>query len=189
MNTLPQFIARRRSIFPPSYTGERITEEKIDLLLEAANTAPTHKFTEPWRFKIYADAGKIRFFDFVISQLEAAGEPGTKVRKMELFKTKVSHVIALVMQRHEEAEIPEIEEICAVACAAQNMYLSLDTLEIAGYWSTGMFCFDEVMREFLQLQAGEQCLGFFITGVPQPDFQLPPLRRKPVANKIERRYE
>jgi len=46
-------IKNRRSIDPELYTGEAIEKIKIEALLEAANWAPTHGFTEPWRFIVY----------------------------------------------------------------------------------------------------------------------------------------
>lgn len=38
------------------------------------------------------------------------------------------------MQRHHE--VPEWEEVAAVACAAQNMQLVATALGVAGYWSS-----------------------------------------------------
>ena len=55
MNTadLTQLIKSRRSIFPAMYTDRRIERETLLSILENGNWAPTHRKTEPWRFKIY----------------------------------------------------------------------------------------------------------------------------------------
>jgi hypothetical protein len=45
-------IAKRRSIFPRDFSGEEVPREVIQQLLEAANWAPTHKKTQPWRFVV-----------------------------------------------------------------------------------------------------------------------------------------
>ena len=45
-------IAKRRSIFPVQYNDKPIDKETLEKILEAANWAPTHKKTEPWRFKV-----------------------------------------------------------------------------------------------------------------------------------------
>jgi len=53
---------------------------------------------------------------------------------------KVSHIIALVVKRvanSKGALMPEWEELCSVACAVQNMHLSLAAEGFAGYWSSG----------------------------------------------------
>lgn len=53
-------IARaRRSVFPPFYNSEKeVPKEIIEKILDAANWAPSHKKTEPWRFYIFT--GKSR---------------------------------------------------------------------------------------------------------------------------------
>jgi len=47
-----QIIKKRRSIFPAQYNNTPVTREFIQLLLENANWAPSHRLTEPWRFKV-----------------------------------------------------------------------------------------------------------------------------------------
>ena len=41
-------IKSRRTITPKNLNGKPLTSEELDLILEAANWAPTHKKTEPW---------------------------------------------------------------------------------------------------------------------------------------------
>ena len=41
--------------------GTLIPDEQVQQLLELANWAPTHAFTEPWRFTVYAGEGKKTF--------------------------------------------------------------------------------------------------------------------------------
>ena len=47
-----ELIQRRRSVFPAQYNEQPIKKSDIEKILEAANWAPTHKKTEPWRFKV-----------------------------------------------------------------------------------------------------------------------------------------
>ena len=48
-------IKCRRSISPEFFNTKKIKKKEIDLILESSNWAPTHKKTEPWRFKIIKD--------------------------------------------------------------------------------------------------------------------------------------
>lgn len=50
-------IQSRRSIFPKSMTGATVSKDSIMAMLEAANWAPTHGHTEPWRFVVLGKAG------------------------------------------------------------------------------------------------------------------------------------
>ena len=46
------------------YTGGKINDSIILQLLENANWAPTHKLTEPWRFKVFTDKGLKQFAEY-----------------------------------------------------------------------------------------------------------------------------
>lgn len=50
---LEDIIKSRRSIFPKDYTAEAIPQDVLDKILESANYAPSHKKTNPWRFRIF----------------------------------------------------------------------------------------------------------------------------------------
>ena len=58
-------IKSRRSIFPRQYNKKSIKNEDLKLILEVANFAPTHKKTEPWRFKVLQNDYKIKFASFL----------------------------------------------------------------------------------------------------------------------------
>ena len=50
---ISDIIRKRRAIYPNQFETGNIDNSIIKLLLENANTAPTHKLTQPWFFKIY----------------------------------------------------------------------------------------------------------------------------------------
>ncbi len=163
---LSKIIHQRRSVFPEMYTDKEITNDTIQAILENANWAPTHKKTEPWRFKIMKGGALIRLSDFQAS-FYATHTPKDQFSEMKLKKTKLKPlksacVIAICMQRDTNESIPEWEEIAAVACAVQNIWLSCSSLGIGSYWSTP----DSIqhMDELLQLEKGERCIGLFYMG-------------------------
>ena len=46
-------IVERRTIMPKEFiSGSQISEEELNMILEAANWAPTHQKNEPWRYSI-----------------------------------------------------------------------------------------------------------------------------------------
>ena len=59
-----ELIRNRRSIYPAQYTGESIKDPIIEEMLENARWAPTHKFTEPWRFRVYKGEGIAKLAEF-----------------------------------------------------------------------------------------------------------------------------
>ena len=65
-------ILNRRSIFPKEYkTEEKLSNQEIEMILEAANWAPTHAKNEPWRYAIIEGSQSIHeYFDFLESWYE-----------------------------------------------------------------------------------------------------------------------
>ena len=57
------YIVRRRMIKPELFTAAAIGNEEMELLFEAANWAPTHGFTEPWRFVEVPKEAREEFVD------------------------------------------------------------------------------------------------------------------------------
>lgn len=49
-------VKARRSIFPEHYSGEAVSREALLRAMSAANWAPTHGKTEPWRFVVFQGA-------------------------------------------------------------------------------------------------------------------------------------
>ena len=47
-----ELIRSRRSVFPKMYNDRPIDKNIIKEILFNANTAPSHKLTQPWRFKV-----------------------------------------------------------------------------------------------------------------------------------------
>ncbi|EDM45152.1 hypothetical protein SCB49_03489 [unidentified eubacterium SCB49] len=163
-NTLQNVIASRRSVFPSQYNKEAVTEEEIKTMLEAANWAPTHRRTEPWRFKVLRGDAKTELGSFLAATYKEKTEKFSemKYKKISEKMTQSAAVIAICLQRDEKASVPEWEEVAAVAMAVQNMWLVAHEMKIGGYWSSPSFISE--MHHFFNFNEGERCLGFFYLG-------------------------
>ncbi len=176
-------LRRRRSIFPETYTEQPIPEEIIREMLENANWAPTHKKTEPWRFQVFRGAGRERLADYLGDWWGRNTPPEEQSEmKRKKFRDKplqADTVVAICMQRDPKESLPEWEEIAAVACAVQNMWLTCTAYDIGCYWSSPRAILEAT--DFLELQPGERCLGLFYMGYHQtPEFAR---QRGPVEEK------
>ena len=161
-------IKSRRSVFPKQFVkGRHIPDEIIMQLLENANWAPTHKKTEPWRFTVFTGEGlkKLAVFQAELYK-KNAGDKFKEAQYEKLLSTPpdCSHIISIGMKRSTEVQIPEIEEIAAVACAVQNIYLSTTAYGIGGYWTTGSVTNDKEAKPFFGLGEEDKLLGFFYLG-------------------------
>jgi nitroreductase len=157
-------IKKRRSVFPIQYNDKPIEDKDIEILLEAANWAPTHKRTEPWRFKVVRGNAKTRLGKFMAAMYEkhTVVPKQIKIKKIKEKALQSAVIVAICMQRDPEELLPEWEEIAATAMAVQNMWLGCVELGIGCYWSSPSTI--KYMDGFFDLQEGERCLGFLYMG-------------------------
>lgn len=161
-----QIIRNRRSIYPQFYTQQEIEADVLNQILENANWAPTHKLTQPWRFIIFRGATRKTLGHYLATAYKK-NTPPDKFSELKynkkLKKTLQSNcIIAICMERDSKKQIPEWEEIAAVACAVQNMQLTCSAYGIGCYWSTPKAIIEAA--EFLQLPKGQKCLGLLYMG-------------------------
>ncbi len=176
-------IKQRRSVFPVQYNGKLIAKEAIHKILEAANWAPTHKKTEPWRFKVFLGEKKDALGVFLSNKYqEVDPKPKQiKIKKLQDNPARSAAVIAICMQRDPKESLPEWEELAATAMAVQNMWLCCTEMGIGCYWSSpGLI---KYMGEFIDLAEGEKCLGLFYMGYY--DEEPPSVERIAVEEKVQ----
>ncbi|NAS10461.1 nitroreductase family protein [Poritiphilus flavus] len=178
---ISDLIKNRRAVFPVQYNEQPIAKSAIEKILEAANWAPTHKKTEPWRFKVLTGTSKERLGEFLSKKYQEVDPrpKQIKIRKLLENPKRAGAVIAICMQRDPKESLPEWEEIAATAMAVQNMWLCCAEMGIGAYWSSpGLI---KYMGEFFELNEGEKCLGFFYMGYT--DEEIPEGVRQPIEEK------
>ncbi len=180
-----QLIERRRSVKPAFYNQKRVDDRIVRQMLENAKWAPTHGMTEPWRFVVFTGDGLEQFAAFQSALYKETIAPEffneNKYQKMRTTPQKASHLILIGMKRQLQGKIPENEEICAVACAVQNMMLTATAYGIGSYWSTGGMTYHPEMKNFLGLDSSDKCLGMlYIGNYDAAEFNS---SRSPIAEK------
>jgi len=192
MNTfklLTELIHQRQSIFPASFTGELIPDTHISEILENANNVPNHKNTEPWRFHIISANSKSDYIKFAQQTYKDSTAfdkfKQSKYLKLERKINKSSHIIMIGCKHNKTVNLPPWEETAAVACAVQNIYLSITALGYGGYWSSPGFIIKNA-HQYFKMDEGEKCLGVFYLGIPKSD--LPPSVAKGNINEKVKWY-
>ncbi len=179
-------IRERRSIYTNMFSGEKVDDRIVSEMLENARWAPTHRLTEPWRFVIFTGDGLAKLGDFQAqAYLQREGDEAdpAKQKKLQEKPLECSHVIAIGMHRDERESVPEVEEICSVACAVQNMWLTASAHRIGCYWSTGGITFYEGVNDFFGWGPEDRLLGFLYLGMPKSD-RWPEGRRSGMEDKV-----
>jgi nitroreductase len=190
MNTFPtiqEIISSRRSIKPANLNGKKIPDQQIIQLLSLGNWAPTHGFTEPWRFIVYS-GDAVQQFCHQHAEMYKQNTPPEKYNPAKYEKQqhngdKTSHIIAVYMQRGNNPNITVLEEICATAAAVQNILLGAETHGIAVLWSTGGSVLQPAMKDYLGLGEEDLIIGLLYMGYTNDP--ATPGRRTPVELKTK----
>ena len=177
-----EVIQNRRTIKPEDFSDRKVHKEIIETLLDNARWAPTHALTQPWQFKVFMNEGLEQFGAFhAETYKESVSDEQFNERKYLKLKNRpslASAIIAIGMKRQETKKIPEIEEIAAVSCAAQNIQLVATAYGIGTYWGSGGMTYSDEMKEYLGLKKEDKCLGFLFVGYPK--IEWPKGQRRPI---------
>ena len=175
-------LRERRSVFPIQFNGEIVDDSIIKEILFNANTAPTHKVTQPWLYKIFSSSSKLDLANEVVKL--KFGNEVPKNEKENIIKkfNLTSHVICICLDRSDESLIPEWEEIAAVSMSVQNMWLTCTANNLGCYWSSPKII--SKLDSFLKLENNQRCLGLFYIG-KYADLPKRSLKKKDINEKTE----
>lgn len=183
-------VRLRRSIKPECMKPDPVEPALIDRLLEAANWAPSHGHTEPWRFVVFTGPARRELGEALLRAMGAmSGTPiGPKDPRRKKLRAKVDTapvIVAIVCAVSPSKNIFEHEEIASTAMAVQNMHIVARAEGLGAFWSSGKKAFHPEMASFLDLAEHERCLGIFYVGWPARPW--PDGDRRPIADKVKYR--
>ena len=182
LSEITAVIRDRRSISPERYSTRRVHREIIEQVLTNATWAPTHGMTQPWRFTAYHGEG-MRTIGPMLAQWYRNATPAEKFSQTTFDKLlargeRCTALIAVGMVPDPNGRIPELEEVEAVACAVQNMYLTCTAYGVGGFWSSPGWMYREEVRDFVGLPPEGKVLGLFYMGYPEGEW--PQSHRRPL---------
>lgn len=182
LSEITEVIRNRRSITPEKFSARKVHREQIELMLNNAIWAPTHGMTQPWRFRVFLDEGMDVLRTFIPELYQNTTPPEkfsqAKFDRMALRLQRSTAVIAVCMHRDPTGKIDEVEEIEAVACAAQNLMLTATAYGLGTFWSTPKLLSHPDCLHLFELNGGDRCLGLIYVGYPEGDW--PEQHRRPL---------
>ena len=178
---IAEAIKKRRTIH--IFSKKSVPSEVIQKSIVAANQAPCHRRTFPWRFTnigikkrelLYQLQLTLKFGDKSIDE--------SSLKKIREKMLNPSHLL-IATQVCTDNQVQRLEDYAACACAIQNLSLSLVADYVGCKWSTGKITKDPHTYEIAQINPiEEEIIGFIWIGYGTE----PPLIRRPSISTIYR---
>ncbi|MDC0303811.1 nitroreductase [Flavobacteriales bacterium] len=181
LSEIKAVIEDRRSIRPEFFSSRKVHKEIIIELLDAAKWAPTHRYTQPWNFKVFMGDGITKLSKFQSSLYKEKKAVNFKQEKYDKLLNRPlmsTAIIGICLNRDEGQRDPVEEEISSVAMAVQNMMLVAAAHGIGAFWSSGGVTYWPETKDFMSLGDNDKFLGFLYLGYPKDGWPRK-TRRKP----------
>ena len=180
LNAYDSIIARRTA---HTYRNLSVDHRSMERALHAANHAPCHKLTFPWRFIRVGPQGRAATAQLAV-RIKAEQRPlSAEDAKRVHDKTMAPPELVVACQIRNADPFRSREDYAACCCAIQNFFVSLASEGVSGKWSTGGITRDLRMYELLGLDPGAfEVIGFLWAGVAEP----PPEIVRPPQNAVVR---
>lgn len=154
-----------------------LSREVIETLLSAAVQAPNHYKVRPWRFVVLTGHAREALGEVMANSFKTKFPtvPEAALDKERQKPLRSPLLIAVGVDKPNEPKVLEIENICAVAAACQNILLAAEALGLGGQWRTGDAARDPEIKKFLGFEPDQQVISFLYIGYP--DFVPEPVER------------
>jgi len=184
MNEVIKTIKERRAV--RSYQDRPVPKEIIEILIEAANNAPSGMNSQPWRFVVVTDNA------FHQKLVETAIPNSLQI--LEIIKETNPARYEIIKRRYQELKDPiyysapviifvigsgiYAEMSCPLAC--QNIMLAAKSLGLGSCWvQFGSLVLDNAeIKKALQFKDDEKIFGPILVGYPQ-EIPQPPVKKPP----------
>tara|TARA_Y100001968_G_scaffold322680_1_gene359184 strand:- start:290 stop:841 length:552 start_codon:yes stop_codon:yes gene_type:complete len=178
---IAQAIQKRRTIH--IFSKKSVPKAVVEKSIFAANQAPCHKRTFPWRFTNIGMKKRERLYQLQLT-LKFGDKPTdeSSLKKIREKMLNPSHLL-IATQVCTDNQIQKHEDYAACACAIQNLSLSLAADYVGYKWSTGKITTDPSTYHIAEINPDEEeIIGFIWIGYGTE----PPLIKRPSISTIYR---
>ena len=178
---IAQAINKRRTIH--IFSKKSVPREVIKKSIVAANQAPCHRRTFPWRFTNIGINKRELLYQLQLT-LKFGEKPAddSSLKKIKDKMLNPSHLL-IATQICSDDKVQKLEDYAACACAIQNLSLSLVADGVGCKWSTGTITKYPNTYQIVGINPNEEeIIGFIWIGYGTE----PPLIKRPLISSIYR---
>ncbi len=179
---IQEAIRSRRTIH--SFNTRMVPEKFVQRAIEAANHAPCHRLTFPWRFTRLNRKKRQLLAELAVEKRFYCRKIDEGIKEKIYAKILNSSHLLVASQILTEDPKTKLEDYAACSCAIQNLCLSLVSDGIGSKWSTGNITTEKNTYEIVGINSNvEQIIGFIWIGYGE----TPPQINRPLIETIFRR--
>ncbi|MBD1583635.1 hypothetical protein HC733_15385 [Pseudoalteromonas sp. S16_S37] len=146
-----------------SFLPQGPTEEELNDIISAANSAPDHGGLRPWRILILAEDRREYLYDKLLKLVDEEDDLKIKRLKSLCFKSPV--LLVGIFSPNLDSRIPVDEQLITSGLALYNSSLIANELGYGTFWSTGSAAVNKEYMYELELNDNEKIIGFLHIGV------------------------
>lgn len=158
-------ICDRRSTI--KFYDSPVPKEIQDSLFEFLNSVPDHKSLRPWRF-VVIDANR---YDDVCSQYKKLSStqcdlPSISIDTLNRKLKRSPLLVIAILSPDMNKKVSYQDQIISSGIAAYTVSISAMTLGLGCFWSTGILTKSKILKNIIDLENGEEIIGFLNIGTP-----------------------
>lgn len=139
----------------------------LELLLQAAATAPDHGRLRPWRLVVIDGDARQHFADALEDGgLAANPDLADGARQKLRAKAFVAPTLIAVVAAPRPAKVERWEQLASAACTAYAVVLAAHALGLGAMWKSVPFRTGPLLAELLALGPDDELLGWVLVGTP-----------------------
>jgi nitroreductase len=145
-----------------------VADDLVDRLIAMAGTAPNHRRTFPWRFRVLTGEARAALGEALASHLVTAGDPPEKIAKARSKYLRAPTIVVAASRAGDSATMTA-ENRDAVSAALQTLLLGATAAGLASLWSTGAAVDAAEVREMCGFEPTDRVVGVVYLGWPVGD--------------------
>lgn len=150
---------------PLKLTAPAPSAAQLEQIVRAGTRAPDHGRLRPWRFTVFEGDAREQLGDAMANCLRSRVPNSTPEHlAAERGKAMRAPLVIVVGAKISKGKIPEIEQVCAVSAAIQNMLLAAHGLGFGAMWKTGAAAYDPQVKALCGLAPEDHIVGIVYLG-------------------------
>ena len=168
MKSKDNFFLKRRSVLAKKIQNHPISEDDLNIIINAGIRVPDHGALNPWKIKVIK-GNKLKLIDeeVILSEfIKENPEASSEERLLESKRLQRASVVLVVISTPvEHPRIPNWEMILSSGAVCMNLLSCAQSLGYAAQWLTEWYSYNEKMLEYLGGRSGiDRISGFIYIG-------------------------